>query len=90
MSYGWGRRRQAEERTNTNYTVSVQMLEIYNDQLRDLLVDARRANDLKLVDGVVNTRTVEVHNTLDVLKVKRLAPLPQLRPASADRGADGR
>jgi 3-deoxy-D-arabino-heptulosonate 7-phosphate (DAHP) synthase len=45
------------------------MLEIYNDQLRDLLVDVRRANDLKLVDGVVNTRSVEVHNTMDVLKV---------------------
>jgi len=90
LSHGWGRPRQAEERTNTHYTVSVQMLEIYNDQLRDLLVDARRANDLKLVDGVVNTRSVEVHNTLDVLKVTRPTPLPQVRPGRSDRGADGR
>jgi hypothetical protein len=90
LRHGWGRRRQAEERTNTHYTVSVQMLEIYNDQLRDLLVDARRGHDLKLVDGVVNTRTVEVHNTLDVLKVTRLTSLPQLRSAGGDCGADGR
>jgi len=65
---------QTAERTASGemeFTVSVQMLEIYNEQLRDLLVPpaSPSKSDFRFIDGVVNTKAIDVSHTDDVVKV---------------------
>lgn len=69
---------QTAERTASGemeFTVSVQMLEIYNEQLRDLLVPpaSPSKSDFRFIDGVVNTKAIDVSHTDDVVKVSENA-----------------
>eukprot|EP00854_Cymbomonas_tetramitiformis_P007312 gene7312-8706_t len=65
--------RLAEERRDEyKFTVQVQMLEIYNENIRDLLEHRSAAPtkaDIRFVDGVPNTVKVEVTSTSDVVEV---------------------
>eukprot|EP00959_Pyramimonas_sp_CCMP1952_P342175 7168568-Pyramimonas_sp.AAC.2 len=56
--------------------MSVQMVEVYNDQLRDLLAAntsssffGQKKDEFRFVDGVVNTTSKQVYCTNDVVKV---------------------
>eukprot|EP00240_Pyramimonas_obovata_P002859 CAMPEP_0118926498 /NCGR_PEP_ID=MMETSP1169-20130426/4165_1 /TAXON_ID=36882 /ORGANISM="Pyramimonas obovata, Strain CCMP722" /LENGTH=662 /DNA_ID=CAMNT_0006868059 /DNA_START=194 /DNA_END=2179 /DNA_ORIENTATION=- len=65
-----------DRREDTEFTMSVQMVEVYNDQLRDLLSTntstsffGQKQDKFQFVDGVANTTMKQVYCTNDVVKV---------------------
>mmetsp|Transcript_257 Transcript_257/g.438 ORF Transcript_257/g.438 Transcript_257/m.438 type:complete len:826 (+) Transcript_257:218-2695(+) len=63
-----------DRREDTEFAMSVQMVEVYNDQLRDLLktTPSSEGEKFRFEDGVVNSTSTKVNSTMDVVRVMAL------------------